>query len=591
MNNQEAKEEIKAQLPVEQVVGGYLPLKKAGRIYKGLCPFHGEKTPSFTVSPDRGIYKCFGCGEGGDIFDFVMKMEGLTFPEALKLLGDKAGIHIEEYSANKQDGAGSNKTRLFSLNSYIAKVWNTILTQHPKAEDARQYLYGRGLTPETITEFQIGYAPFGRVSNESLQKAKYSQSEIQQAGDPTKFQDRIVFPISDLMGKIVGFTGRLLELKNDPRASASRGPKYWNTPETPLFIKSRTVYALHLAKHAIQKEEVAILAEGQMDVIMLHQNGYKHAVASSGTALTGDQLKMIHRFAPTIAFAYDGDKAGIDATKRGIELALEADLVPQVILIPSGKDPAECLLNQPEEWKKAYENRLSYRDWLIDELYLSKETKPLAPERKKYLAKELVSWISKVPDITEQADWFLRLSAKLETSEDNLRELFRRLHPNQKVSTSSETIQARPENKPAIGGNLAETAIAILLTYPEAFPAINHQLASLRLVPATPVLQRILPLLESAPESVPLEGYLNQHFSDEERKEYAILGEELLQPYEGAEVSATWAATELTLILQRLRADAREQEKSRLAKAIKDAQELGNITRLKELFAELQKLV
>lgn len=590
MNNQDAKEEIKAKLPIEQVVGGYLPLKKAGRIYKGLCPFHGEKTPSFTVSPDRGIYKCFGCGEGGDIFDFVMKLEGLTFPESLRTLGERAGVHIEEYQSNKQESGGSTKSRLFSLNTYIAKVWYTILTQHPKAKDARDYLKLRGLTDETIKEFQIGYAPFGTVSGEALKKAKYTREEIQQAGDPTKFQDRITFPIADLMGKIVGFTGRLLELKNDPRATASRGPKYWNTPETPLFIKSRTVYALHLAKHAIQKEELAILAEGQMDVIMLHQSGYQHAVASSGTALTVDQLKMIRRFTPTIAFAYDQDKAGVDATKRGIELALEADLVSQVIVMPNGKDPAECLLKQPDEWKKAYEGRLSYRDWLIDELYLKNEPKPLTPERKKYLAKELVGWIAKVPDITEQADWFRRLSAKLETSEDNLRELFRRLHPAQKVSTSSETLQSRPAAPTALG-NLAETAVAILLTYPEAFPAISHQLASLRLATPTPALQRILPLLEQAPESVPLEGYLNQHFTDDERKEFAIMSEELLQPYEGADVSPSWAATELTLILQRLRSEAREHEKTRLAQAIKDAQELGNLPRLKELFAELQKLV
>lgn len=585
----DVKEEVRAALPIEQVVGGYLPLKKAGRIYKALCPFHGEKTPSFTVSPDRGVYKCFGCGEGGDIFDFVMKIEGLTFPEALRILADKAGIEVEEWTPQQHEKT-TQKARLFELNAYTAKLWHTILMKHPKAEDARQYLAKRGLKPETITTFQIGYAPYGQATAQGLKQAGYTREELQQVGDPTKFQDRITFPIADLTGKVVGFTGRLLEMKDDPRAEASRGPKYWNTPETPLFVKSRTVYALHLAKHAIQDQQLAILAEGQMDVVMLHQSGYQHAIASSGTALTADQLKLIRRFAPAVAFAYDQDKAGIDATKRGLELALENDLVPYVVVTPNGKDPADCLLTQPDGWEKAYKNRRPYMDWLIDDLYLKDEPKPLIPERKKALAKELIGWVAKVPDITEQADWFRRLSAKLETSEENLRELFRRFNPTKSVSHVSEN--AQPGRKPQKASeNLGETALAILLTFPETFSVINHQLASFHLATPTPRLSRILPILEAAPENLPLETYLAQQLSNEDRKEYALMSEEVLKPYEGAELSPAWAVTELTLILQRLRSEAREQEKTRLAQAIKDAQELGDTAKLKELFAELQKLV
>ncbi|MCC2631957.1 MAG: dnaG, partial [Patescibacteria group bacterium] len=339
-------DEIKARLPIEQVVGSYIPLKKAGRIYKANCPFHGEKTPSFTVSPDRGIYKCFGCGEGGDIFDFVMKLDGLSFPEALELLAERAGVKLEERKPSSDNSHGpamaaSGKQRLFQLNAFTAKLWHTLLMQHPKTEMARTYLHERGLQDETIAAFEIGYAPLGNVTSGELRKAGYANQEVAQAGDPSKFQDRIVFPIADITGKVIGFTGRLLELPDDPKNGTNRGPKYWNTPETPLFVKSRALYALHLAKKAIQSEDLVILAEGQMDVTMLHQAGFTHTVASSGTALTKEQIQMLGRFTTNIAFAYDQDKAGIDATKRGVELVLAAELNPFVIVVPHGKDPAD----------------------------------------------------------------------------------------------------------------------------------------------------------------------------------------------------------------------------------------------------------
>ena len=576
-------EEIKAKLPVEEIVGSYVPLKKAGRIFKGLCPFHNEKSPSFTVSPDRGIYKCFGCGEGGDIFEFIMKMEGVTFPEAMRLLADKANVILPEFKSDPKEQHGPGKTRLFSLNDYAATLWHRILTEHPKAAHAREYLQGRGLTKESITQFRIGYAPYGPTSGTALSQAGYTREELQTAGEPTKFQDRIIFPISDITGRVVGFTGRLLEHADDP-ATSNRGPKYWNTPETPLFVKSRTLYALHMAKHAMQDQGIAILAEGQMDVVMLHQAGYIHTVASSGTALTPDQLALIRRFVPAIAFAYDGDKAGKEATKRGLELALAADLTPYVIPIPSGKDPADCIQKDPEAWKKAYDNRLVYMDWLIKQL-LPDGVGAMKTEDRKQIAKDLVIWLAKIQDPTEQADWFRKIAAHLQTNEDNLRQIYQRVFPGKSVAhAQQEPAKVHPKET----NNLADIVLSLLFTFPEVYPPAATALKDLLNSPVSDAFKKIQPLLEGDDT---FEQRLAKQLSDNDRTALNIACEGTLKGYEDTELTAAWALSEILLILRRLREQRHEQEKSRIAEAISQAQALGDSERIKSLFAELQKIL
>jgi DNA primase len=586
--NRNIPEEVKDRLNIEQVIAGYVPLKKAGRIYKGLCPFHGEKTPSFTVSPDRGIYKCFGCGRGGDVIDFVQEIEGLTFPEALKLLADRAGVVIPEWKPERTGaGGGMSKARLFELNSFIANLWHRVLVSHEKAAEARAYLEKRGLSKESIEDFVIGYAPYGTGTASGLSQKHFARTEIQAAGDPTKFQDRITFPIADLTGKIVGFTGRLLEGAEDPKGGASRGPKYWNTPETAIFIKSKTVYALHLAKHAIQKEGLAILAEGQMDVVALHQAGYTNAVASSGTALTNDQLKLIGRFAPVIAFAYDGDSAGIEATKRGIELALENELTPYVIALPNGKDPADCLQKSPEVWKEAYAGRKPFMEWLISqELHNVKE---LTPEKKREVAVKMVKWLAKLPNITEQDTWIPFIAARLQTDEKNIRTLYQTLFPSRRVVTQRQEKVELPQTDVT---DLGEQVLAILIAYPEAYPALKPQLVqSLSLAPQRGLVAEILPLLEKQKGDSSFDEILNAKYQGEERKALDLRVEELLAHYGDIELTPSWAITELSLILQRIRAESREHAKQRIAEEISRAQALKDTTKVKELFQELQNLL
>lgn len=571
-------EEIKARLPIEEVIGGYITLKKTGRVYKACCPFHGEKTPSFTVTPDRGIFKCFGCGEGGDIFDFVMKLEGLSFPETLENLAARAGVTLPERSQSKNPDA-TPKQRLFDLNMYVSKIWHKVLETHPKAEFARTYLEGRGLQKETIREFQIGYAPFGSGTLAALEKTGFSKREISEAGDPSKFQDRIVFPIADITGKIIGFTGRLLELPDDPRSSSSRGPKYWNTPETAIFSKSRALYGLHLAKRSIQDRDSALLVEGQMDVVMLHQAGFKQTVASSGTALTTEQVKLLSRFTTSIIFAYDADKAGIEATKRGIELVLSADLTPLVIVSPNGSDPADCLKKNPDAWQEAYENRKPALAWLIDQ-YIG-EIGSTTPAHKKTVVAKMTPWLEKVLSEVERKEWIRQLAARLQTEEG----LIGQALGTPGVTSSPEKVRlSKPEQR-----NHSEIAAGLILAFPTIFSTVKDQINTLTVNEKTPFLERVLPILQSLPEN--LSESLKKSLSENEQKELSLYIEELLKPYREIETDDAWALAECMALLQRIRSESKEDQKTQLAREIYLAQQDGDTVTLQQLFSKLKDML
>jgi DNA primase len=354
-----------------------------------------------------------------------------------------------------------------------------------------------------------------------------------------------------------------------------------------VFIKSKTVYALHLAKHAIQKEGIAILAEGQMDVVALHQAGYVNAVASSGTALASDQLKLIGRFAPVIAFAYDGDKAGIEATKKGIELALETELTPYVVRMPNGKDPAECLHKSPELWETAYAERVPFMEWLLaQELKISEH---LTPEQKKNIAVTMVHWLAKLSSISEQDTWIPYIAARLKTDEKNIRQLFSSLYPKRaQVAQRQEKVE-QPHTDLA---GLGERALGILIAYPAAYPPLRTQLLqTLPLVAATPLIAKVLPALEQAKEEISFDTVIDSLFQGDARKALDLQIEELLQPYDDIELTSSWAVTELSLILQRIRSDARAQSKQHIAEEINRAQTVGDTAKVRELFQELQNLV
>ncbi len=329
-----------------------MALKRAGTVHKGLCPFHAEKTPSFVVTPDRETWHCFGCGEHGDIFTFLMRRDGLDFREALTRLAEKAGVELSEHSARED----RHKRRLREALEAAIGWYREVLLQARQAEGARAYLAERGLSDETLDRFGVGYALNNWEAMTKRLRAKgFTDAELTAAGlaSPStrggvydRFRGRIIIPIRDASGRAIGLGGRIMP--------GAEGPKYLNSPATALFDKSRTLYGIDLAKGAIRREKLAVIVEGYTDVMAAHQAGFANVVASLGTALTAGQVELANRYADAVALAYDVDLAGETATQRGLleELGPVVSKV-RVIRIPAGKDPDELIRTDPDQWRKA----------------------------------------------------------------------------------------------------------------------------------------------------------------------------------------------------------------------------------------------
>jgi DNA primase len=375
--------EVKSKLSVLEIVGEQVQLKKAGTTFKGLCPFHGEKTPSFVVTPGRDSWHCFGCGEGGDIFSFVMKRDGLTFPEALKRLAERAGIQIDERTSRED----ARKARLHEVLENAIAFYHAVLTQSKPGAAALEYLHKRGFTDETIAKFQLGWAPDGwdqmskmlgarrNVTVAELAEVGLATARANGRGSYDKFRSRVIFPIRDAAGAAVGIGGRILPgaTEADPNA-----PKYLNSPATPLFDKSRTLYLIERARGEMRRADEAVLVEGYTDALMAHQAGFENVVASLGTALTPAQVAVISRYAREIVLAYDVDPAGQHAGSiGGAELfrligALAAEETGveitrvRVARLPEGKDPDEVIRETPDLWREAIRTAQPIIEFLID---------------------------------------------------------------------------------------------------------------------------------------------------------------------------------------------------------------------------------
>ncbi len=329
--------EVSRRMDIAELIGGYVELKRAGRTMKGLCPFHNEKTPSFTVYPDDGSFHCFGCGTGGDAITFTMKIQNLTFPEAVRFLAGRTGMPLPD----EDDEAGKARRRMLGINREAAKFYASMLNTDA-GRGARGYLRQRGLTDGMIRHFGLGFAPdsFGAALNH-LKSAGYKEDELlavgivkrsQKGGLYDTFRNRLMFPIIDLQGGVIGFGARIM---------GEGGPKYLNSSDSPLFKKSRGLFALNFAKKSPSKRY--ILAEGYMDVISLHQAGFTTAVASLGTALTEEQAKLLSNYAEEIVICYDGDEAGQKATQRAIEKLSKTPMKVRVLTLPDAKDPDEFI--------------------------------------------------------------------------------------------------------------------------------------------------------------------------------------------------------------------------------------------------------
>lgn len=360
-------QKIKERLSIEEVVSSYIKLERAGANLKARCPFHNEKTPSFFISSSRGSYYCFGCGASGDIFTFVEEFEGLDFKGALKLLANRAGVPLEAYSKEMQESE-SEKEKLYRVMEEATKYFENNLAGNG---EVLEYLKSRGLNDKSIKDFRIGYAILDwRRLYDYLKSKNFSNTEIEKAGlakkpdDITKamydrFRGRVMFPISDSSGRVIAFSGRIF-------VDDGKSAKYLNSPETPIFSKNAVLYGLDKAKDSIRKNDFSVLVEGQMDLVLSHQAGYKNTVATSGTALADttfskenvvSNLGLIRRLSPNIVLAFDGDKAGFNASNRAGRIALSLGMDVKVALMPEGVDPADLILkNGVDVWREVIKN-------------------------------------------------------------------------------------------------------------------------------------------------------------------------------------------------------------------------------------------
>jgi len=344
---EEVIDEVRASSDIINVVSDYVRLRKQGNNYVGLCPFHNEKTPSFMVSADKQIFRCFGCGEGGNVISFIMKWEKISFPEAVRFLANRAGITISEEDDPEKNARLKELNEAYEINELVKDFYQYILANHPVAGEARNYLKKRGLTEETIDKFQIGFAPpswDGLLH--FLNKKGYAPEKLEKLGVVLarskgkpgfydRFRNRVMFPIWDIRGKVVGFGGRVLD---------DSVPKYLNSPETILFNKSHLLYGINKAAESIRRNDQAIIVEGYFDVITCHQAGISNVVASLGTAFTREQGKLLLRYSQAVIMAYDADAAGVHATMRGWQLLDDLGCRVRVVSIPDGKDPDEFIM-------------------------------------------------------------------------------------------------------------------------------------------------------------------------------------------------------------------------------------------------------
>lgn len=364
----EAKEEIRSRLNIEDVVGEYVQLKRAGRNFKGLSPFSQEKSPSFMVSPDKHIWHDFSSGKGGDVFTFVMEMEGLDFKGAIEILARKAGVDLTQFRTGGDGGIAKKKERLFKAMELAAKFYQAVLVRSPLAKD--YVVTKRKFNRQVIADFMLGYSPEHGELLSALLKRGFTEKELRDAGlvvtrrsgPSDMFRGRMMVTLADPQGRPIGFTARIL--KDDPNA-----PKYINTPQTLLYDKGRHVFGLHLAKDAIRKEDFAVIVEGNLDVIASHQAGVKNVVATAGTALTEYHLRSLSRFTQDVRLAFDADKAGINATERGIALASNLGISLGIIMLPpesGAKDADELIQKDVTLWQQAIQNPKDAVEWLLD---------------------------------------------------------------------------------------------------------------------------------------------------------------------------------------------------------------------------------
>ena len=443
-------EEIKSRLNIVDVLGEYLRLERSGTGYRALCPFHNEKSPSFMVSEEKQIWHCFGCQKGGDIFSFVMEIEGLEFREALKQLAEKAGVKLERFDA----GASEKKNQIAEILELATKFYEHQLWNGPGKTKIMDYLKERGLKDETIKLFRLGYAPKGwRNITQFLTKRGYALEEINKTGLLVRkagtnnsqseyydrFRERIMFPICDYSGKVLGYSARV-----EPGGDETQA-KYVNTPETEVYHKSKILYGIDKAKSKIRQLDYVLLVEGNMDVIASYQAGLENVVAVSGTALTTTQLDILKRYTKNLKMLFDMDEAGEAATKKSAKLCLEKDFSLQIVELPFGKDAADVARNSPEKLLEAVGKAQNAMEHFFRKTFIRYDSSQA--EGKRQISAQLLEMISHLSNNVERSHWLKKLASDLDVSETALTEEYKKVKLSSS-RTDREEKEALPKKPP-----------------------------------------------------------------------------------------------------------------------------------------------
>jgi len=429
-------EKIRENSDIVEVISGYLSLKKAGRNYKAVCPFHNEKTPSFVVNPDKQIFHCFGCGEGGNVFGFVMKIERINFVDSVKLLAQRSGLNIE--FSEKTSRESEEKNEIFRINEEAAELYYNCLLKDSSIE-ARKYLNERQLDENTIKKFKIGYAPGGAFLVKELTKKNFSQMLIKksilgisrESGFQDFFRKRIIFPIFDIQSRAIGFGARIF--------NEDTQPKYLNTPETPVFSKGRNLYGFNITKEAVRKLNEAIIVEGYMDFLALYKNKIENVVASLGTALTENQILLLKRYAEKIILCYDADAAGQEATLRGLALLMEKDIDPRIVVLPSGDPDSFIKKNGRQVFIEKIKNAMPLLDYYFHVYFSRYDSSTI--EGKIKISSEFFPLFSKIKDGIKRSECLKRLAEKLKVDEKTIYSEFERITKKQSVPISKKDVR------------------------------------------------------------------------------------------------------------------------------------------------------
>jgi DNA primase len=572
---------VRQSSDVVDVIGQYLPLKKAGNTYKTLCPFHQEKTPSFNVNPQKQIWHCFGCGKGGNVFSFLMEYDKVSFVEAVKTLAQKAGIRIPESRADYKDG---QHDLLYQANEFAAKFFSEQL-QKPQHQAAREYLDKRGISKETMERFRLGFAP--DAWDELIKAAERSGLSLQLLaeaglavpretgkGHYDRFRNRIIFPFFSLGGRVIGFGGRSLE--QNPQA------KYLNSPETPIYRKGRGFYGFGHTKSAVAEAGWAVLVEGNFDLIVPYQAGFKNILATAGTALTPDQARLLSRYAKRAVICYDPDNPGQAATERAVEPLLEAGLDVAAALLPPGLDPDQLVRQKgPEEFGALLKNAVSFVEFLVMRASLQRDLSQIS--EKSRLVNGLVGLLLKVEDPVARRH-YIRETAELCSVEEELVVDLLRKKQGLAPKTSAAGAPA-PE-----GPDWEHQIFALLLKRPQLLDEVRDPLSRPGI--ASSWLQGMLDRLEA-------------QYQQNGRIDGAKLFEELVDPAEQQKLSAIIARShqgedtlddaekdgrELRDYLRKLQEQRLKPRLRELQERIRQAEKQKDMERVNSLLAEYQEL-